>query len=568
MGTRLLSLGLAAALAVPALARANATITIVDLNADQPGVGFNDTTPATPVGGNTATTRGAQARAVFELAATIWGRAIDSNVPIRIETSFQPLFCTATSAVLGSAGPLFAFRNFPGAELENTWYHVALANKLAHEEDLAPGGNDIRARFNSILGDPNCLDRGGADGWYLGFDGNEGPNQTDLLAVLLHEFGHGLGFSSLANVVSGQLFLGKPDVYSKYYYDVLLGKGRLDMNNPERRFSAVNTGNVVWSGDHVTANVETVLAKTPFLDVTFSDGKGVRFPVGEGSFSGPLTQAGITGEFVIPQDAVEAGGTATDGCTPPYTNGADLAGKIALVDRGLCGFNLKAAYAQLYGAIAVVVVDNRPAAAPPGMAGAPLLLNPIPAISILQADGAILKAQLTGTTGKIWRDPAFIAGANSGQAKLYAPNPVEPGSSISHWDTSASPNQLMEPFINSDLTAVLDANPNGGGDLTMSLFRDIGWYPDANLDRVRDDVDRCPAADPAPTVVIGGVDTGVPNTTLVNGCTISQRVTACDAGTHGAFLSCVTALADELEHDGYLAPNQKSALVDAAAGTN
>ena len=36
---------------------------------------------------------------------------------------------------------------------------------------------------------------------------------------------------------------------------------------------------------------------------------------------------------------------------------------------------------------------------------------------------------------------------------VAALNPVSPGSSISHWDTAAKPNQLMEPAINGDLAA-------------------------------------------------------------------------------------------------------------------
>jgi hypothetical protein len=50
---------------------------------------------------------------------------------------------------------------------------------------------------------------------------------------------------------------------------------------------------------------------------------------------------------------------------------------------------------------------------------------------------------------------------------MYTPNPVEPGSSVSHWNTLATPNLLMEPAINSDL-------PHGV-DVTLEQFIDIGW---------------------------------------------------------------------------------------------
>ena len=61
------------------------------------------------------------------------------------------------------------------------------------------------------------------------------------------------------------------------------------------------------------------------------------------------------------------------------------------------------------------------------------------------------------------------AGADENGAPLvYAPNPVEPGSSISHFDRTAFPNLLMEPSINGDL-------PGGGLDLTVVALRDLGW---------------------------------------------------------------------------------------------
>ena len=52
---------------------------------------------------------------------------------------------------------------------------------------------------------------------------------------------------------------------------------------------------------------------------------------------------------------------------------------------------------------------------------------------------------------------------------MFAPNPDQPGSSVSHWDVSAFPNLLMEPAINPDLTQNVD--------LTYENFYDIGWFP-------------------------------------------------------------------------------------------
>jgi hypothetical protein len=115
--------------AVPATAFANATIVIV--NNDGPGEGFNDATPATPAGGNPGTTVGAQRLNAFQFAANRWGEVLDSSVPILIRAQFNPQFCDATSAVLGSAGAVSVHGNFPNAPLADTWFSAALANKLA-----------------------------------------------------------------------------------------------------------------------------------------------------------------------------------------------------------------------------------------------------------------------------------------------------------------------------------------------------------------------------------------------------------------------------------------------------
>jgi len=55
---------------------------------------------------------------------------------------------------------------------------------------------------------------------------------------------------------------------------------------------------------------------------------------------------------------------------------------------------------------------------------------------------------------------------------MYAPNPFQAGSSVSHFDVSAFPNQLMEPAINADLTH--EVTPPH--DSTYKLLLDIGWH--------------------------------------------------------------------------------------------
>ena len=62
---------------------------------------------------------------------------------------------------------------------------------------------------------------------------------------------------------------------------------------------------------------------------------------------------------------------------------------------------------------------------------------------------------------------------------------------MSHYDTVARRNLLMEPAINPDLTH----NVKAPDDLTLELFRDIGWFADADLDGVADQTDCNPQSD-------------------------------------------------------------------------
>lgn len=479
-----------------ATAFAGATITIVNL--DGPGEGFNDPTPAAPIGGNPGTTVGQQRLIAFQFAADIWGATLDSPAEIKIQAQFDPLTCTATTGVLGSAGARVVISDFPGTEFPRTWYHIALANKRAGG-DLIPGppgssADDITARFNSNIGQPGCLT---TSGWYYGLDTNEPPGRVNLVVVLLHEFAHGLGFQSFVNVSTGQKLQNLDDIYIKYAFDTSVGKRLTEMTDAERRAAIINSRRVVWDGANVTAAVPLVLSPgTPLLFINSPAGIAGSYSVGTATFGPPLTESGVTGDVVLANDGSSEtippgapGGTVTDGCQP-FVNAADMSGKIALVDRGACGFTVKVKNAQDAGAISVLVADNVTDSPPPILGGSDPTIT-IPAVRISLEDGNKIKAALaSGTVNATLKlDPAVRAGADAlNRAILYGPNPVRPGSSFSHWDPIATPNQLMEPFNTSDLT--FSVKPPE--DLTLPLMRDIGWFEDADGDGFPDGVDVSP----------------------------------------------------------------------------
>jgi hypothetical protein len=500
------------------------------------GLGLDDPTPKAPEGFNPGATLGAQRTIAYQFAMDLWGSVLQSDATVYVGASFQPLACTPTSATLGSAGTTFVFSDFAPGIVADTWYPSALADAIAGG-DLNPGFIDINSRFNGDIGvNPNCLT--GAD-WYYGLDGKTPAGKINFLNVVMHELGHGLGFQGFTGS-SGAFFSGRQDIYSTFAYDNVLARTFPAMTPTERANALRSTGQLVWSGTQVKRELPLVLDHLNVLKVLLPWQINGGYEVGLAGFGPAPSIRNLLGFVVAAQDA--GGVSATDACEP-IGNAALVRKRIALVDRGNCPYLTKAANVQAAGAIGMVVANTGLGA--PAMGGVDPAIT-IPSVSLSQADGAQLRAHLPALV-TFGQDRRRYQGADGqGRARLYAPNPYEPGSSFSHYDVSHAPNALMEPAITSTLRG--DANV----DLTPALFTDIGWT--LNPERAR----------------IGACDTRVDVVEeggLIPGANVQAWDRLCQASSSARpqYLQCMDGYRRRAQADGFLRVGQGLRVLACAA---
>lgn len=183
------------------------------------------------------------AQAAFQAAVDVWAASITSAVPIVVDARWTAL----PGGVLGGSSSVGFWRNFAGAPRTGTWYSFALANAIAGV-DLAPAAPDIVASFANT-----------GVSWYLGTDGNPPAGQYDLMSVVLHELGHGLGFTGSMSVSDGigtygsGMYVGFPLIYD-HFTRTGSGTPLLSLPNDSSTLgSQLTSNNLYFNGTHANA---------------------------------------------------------------------------------------------------------------------------------------------------------------------------------------------------------------------------------------------------------------------------------------------------------------------------
>ncbi len=236
----------------------------------------------------------------------------------------------------------------------------------------------------------------------------------------------------------------------------------------------------------------------PAIKVNSPAGIAGFYTFGTAGFGSVPPPGGLTGNVVVGLDPADgAGPLTTDGCSP-LTNAAAVAGNIALIDRGTCGFTVKVKNAQNAGAVGVVIA-NSSAGAFGGLGGADPTIT-IPSGMVTFTDGNTLKANIATLNVTLFPGSDTLASFSSrGPRRIYGaplrlkPDIAAPGLNITSVQTghtcmvAAGCTGLSDPsgFQAGNQTLTISgtsmASPHMAG--IMALLRQL--HPDWSVEELK-----------------------------------------------------------------------------------
>ncbi len=290
-------------------------------------------------------------RAALRFMVRVWGRLLSSASKVTVDAGFADLSCSVTEgATLAQAGPLFVFANFAGG-LPDVWYPGPTAESIVRADLSESDEADLAITFNAAV-DDGCLGPGTA--WYYGLDDNAPSTHVAFLPVALHEMAHGLGFLGLTHLDTGAFFRKLPDILTTMTFDNRRNRTWDELSRGARRKSAVRDGEVAFTGAKTLRGAQPLLRGAHVIQITAPDNLAGTHVVGRALFGPALDETGLATDLALADDGTS---TPTLACGP-LANGGEIAGKIAVIDRGECRFDAKVQAAQDAGAVGVVVVNN------------------------------------------------------------------------------------------------------------------------------------------------------------------------------------------------------------------
>ena len=217
------------------------------------------------------------ARPAVQAAVDIWSENFASTVPINVNVKWGS---SSSYGVLASASAKNNFSNFNGAPDKTLYYASALANALAGR-DLDPTSPEIEISITSNAP------------WYYGTDGNCPARSFDLVSVILHEMGHGLGFVS-GNYYDAFSGFGRVDQPTPFdaYAQLPDGRRLADMPSPSLEAGKAMTSDLVWSGENAVKANNGIKPKL-YTPSTYEPGSSISH-LDEATFSQSVDNAVMT----------------------------------------------------------------------------------------------------------------------------------------------------------------------------------------------------------------------------------------------------------------------------------
>jgi hypothetical protein len=225
-----------------------------------------------------------KAKDAFQYAVDIWETELVSPVTIHIEAHWG----TLSTGVLGQAIWGTAIANFAGAQQVNTFYPVALAEKMAGR-DLNPSTDpDIVATFSSSVN------------WYFGTDGNTPAGKMDMVTIVLHEIAHGLGFTDTYSVDNtlGSVGFANGSQYVPFVFDLSV-ENQTGLNffsgvvSPSTTMKTQLTSNSVYYNAPWVTGMEGHVRPRLYAPTTFNSGSSISH-LDEATYTTPANNSLMT----------------------------------------------------------------------------------------------------------------------------------------------------------------------------------------------------------------------------------------------------------------------------------